>query len=287
MFKISPRDSFPEYQPGPRGRKEKVLSSVLLVEKNEGLAILTLNRPQAKNALNMKLHAALYQAFTDLQGDPDIGAVILTGAGSAFCAGLDLKELSAKGFQPRNEDLAQDTRHVYDTVRGFDRPIIGAVNGAAVTGGFELALMCDILIASTEAVFADTHARVGVVPGWGISQKLPRIIGAARAKELSFTGNFLFAETAERWGLVNRVVPPEELMPACLALARDILSCHRDMIVKYKRLIDQGGMTTLAEGLALEARMNIEHALTLTPDSIAGQKRAVLERGRDQKVPRK
>ena len=116
-------------------------------------------------------------------------------------------------------------------MESFDRPIIGAINGFAITGGFEVALTCDILIASPAAKFADTHARVGVMPGWGLSQKLSRTIGIYRAKELSLTGNYLSAEQAAEWGLVNRVVPAEELLTTCRALAKDILSCVPEMVV--------------------------------------------------------
>src|SRR5262249_56634240 len=119
-------------------------------------------------------------------------------------------------------------------------PIIGAINGVAVTGGFELALACDVLIVSTAARFADTHARVGVMPGWGLSQKLARVIGIYRAKELSLTGNYLSAEQAEAWGLVNRIVPAEALLPTCEALARDMLSCVPEVVRRYKQVIDSG-----------------------------------------------
>src|SRR5262249_58026507 len=122
-----------------------------------------------------------------------------------------------------------------ETMTRCDRPIIGAINGVAVTGGFELALACDVLIASTEARFADTHARVGIMPGWGLSQKLSRLIGISRAKQLSLTGNYCSAEQACAWGLVNRVVPPAELLPTCRALAADMLSCDREVMLAYKR----------------------------------------------------
>src|SRR5690606_38485955 len=129
---------------------------------------------------------------------------------------------------------------------------IGAVNGFAITGGFELALMCDVLLASTAAKFADTHGRVGLLPVWGLSQKLPRIIGAARARELSFTGNFLDAETAERWGLVNHVLPPAELMPAALKLAHEMAQVEPALLQKMKRLIDDGLALPYADALRLE-----------------------------------
>jgi enoyl-CoA hydratase len=155
----------------------------------------------------------------------------------------------------------------------------------AVTGGFELALACDVLVASTEARFADTHARVGIMPGWGLSQKLPRLIGIARAKELSFTGNYLSAERAEAWGLVNRVVPPAELLPVCRALAADMLSCDPDVLRAYKRVIDDGYATTFGEGLGLEKARSRDHAASVTPEKIAARRALVQARGRAQVRP--
>ena len=188
---------------------------LVLTEKEEGVCLVTLNRPDALNALSSALRAALAETLIELSRDSDTEVIILTGAGRAFTVGLDLKELGGE------VDAASTTSSV-DLSEAMDRlpqPVIGAVNGFAITGGFELALMCDFLIASPEARFADTHARVGVVPGWGLSQRLPRLIGINRAKELSLTGNFLDAQTAEAWGLVNRVVPAEQLLPVARSLA--------------------------------------------------------------------
>ncbi len=259
---------------------------LVLVEKEDGIAIVTLNRPKAMNALSQALVSSIARAFSELEKDEGTGVVILTGAGRAFCAGLDLKELSAQGATQSeagaSEPLGSDTLDMIDIIHAFDRPIIGAINGVAITGGFELALACDILIASTEARFADTHARVGVLPGWGLSQKLSRMIGIGRAKELAFTGNYLPAEQALAWGLVNRVVPPDELLPVCRTLAADILSCVPGMVSSYKRVIDQGYGMTFAEGLRMERETSREHARKLTAEFIATQRRGVQERGRKQ-----
>ena len=192
---------------------------VLLIEKSEGIATLTLNRPQAMNALSRQLRAAIVSAFDQLREQQDVDVVILTGAGRAFCAGLDLKELGGESGGGSDVGDAVSGTTMVRALAQFDRPIIGAINGFAITGGFELALACDVLIASTAARFADTHARVGILPGWGLSQKLSRAIGIYRAKELSLSGNYLSAEQAAEWGLVNRVVEPAELLPACRALA--------------------------------------------------------------------
>jgi len=255
---------------------------VLLVEKKDGLATLTLNRPKAMNALSRELVSRIGQAFTDLKEDGETAVVILTGAGRAFCAGLDLKELSEEAVGER-ETEASDTLDAIDVLYRFDRPIIGAINGTAITGGFELALACDFLIASTEARFADTHARVGVLPGWGLSQKLSRMIGIGRAKELAYTGNYLSAEQALAWGLVNRVVEPDDLLPVCRTLAAEILSCVPGLVSKYKRVIDEGYGMPLSEALRMERETSKEHARKLTADFIASQRQGVQERGRKQK----
>lgn len=255
--------------------------SVLLVEREGGVATLTLNRPEAMNALSRALRHALAAAFREVAEDPAIGAVILTGNGRAFCAGLDLKELGGETGDGSPGALLEET-DLMRALRACPVPVIGAVNGFAITGGFELALGCDLLIASTQARFADTHARVGIVPGWGLSQLLPRRIGIGRAKELSFTGNFLDAQGALAWGLVNRVVEPDELLTNCRSLARDMLSCDRATLLAVKRVYDEGYQTTLGEGLRLEGRTSIEHARAVRPEHVASRRRDVQSRGRSQ-----
>jgi len=256
---------------------------VLLVDKKDQIATLTLNRPKSMNALSTELRDALEGAFADLTNDSDIRVAIITGAGRAFCAGLDLKELAqGKGLI---EELAQKRKarmNLATPFKAFGRPVIGAINGPAITGGFELALACDILIASTQASFADTHARVGIIPGSELSQKLSRLIGIYRAKEVSLTGNFIDADQALAWGIVNRVVAPENLIPTCLGIANDIKSCPDDMIRKYKTLIDDGFQLTYADGIELERKMNSAHFQTLQAETIAERRKGVMERGRDQ-----
>lgn len=254
---------------------------VLLIEKQDGVVTLTLNRPQAMNALSRELRAAVVRAFAAIRDDSECAAVILTGAGRAFCAGLDLKELGGEAGSPGDRDAVTGTEFIRSVLE-CDRPVIGAINGPAITGGFELALACDFLIASSAARFADTHARVGIVPGWGLSQRLPRLIGIGRAKELAFTGNFLSAEQAAAWGVVNRVVAPEELLPTCRALAREIRSCVPEAIRAIKRAIDGGYALSLAEGLELEGALSRSYGQSVTPELIAQRRQAVVERGRRQ-----
>ena len=246
-----------------------------------GCAVVTLDRPRARNAMSLALRRELVIAFDRLRADPAIRVVVLTGAGDAFCAGLDLKELGAARDPSAALVSAEDIDPVLAMAR-FDRPIIGAINGPAITGGFELALACDLLVASTRARFADTHARVGVLPGWGLSQKLPRIIGVQRAKDLAFTGNFLDAERAEAWGLVNRVVAPEALLPEALALAGDMLQADPAMLVAYKRLIDEGMAMNLADALRHEKACSRASATAIAAATIDGRRREIAERGRAQ-----
>jgi enoyl-CoA hydratase len=253
--------------------------TVLLVERADGVAQLTLNRPEALNALNLELRQALEHTFRALQKEGDVRVVILTGAGRAFSAGVDLKELGAATSMDRSG--AAETS-MLAAIRDFDGPIVGAINGHAITGGFELALACDVLVASRSAVFADTHARVGILPGWGLSQKLPRLIGISRAKELSFTGNFLPAEQALAWGLVNHVVEQGDLLTTCRQLATDMLSCEPRTLRAYKRMIDDGFATSFGEGMKMESKRSIEHMAGVTPESVAERRAGIQQRGRAQ-----
>jgi enoyl-CoA hydratase len=257
---------------------------VLLIDKSDGIATLTLNRPDSMNALSTRLRRALAAAFSELNDDDETQVVILTGAGErAFCAGLDLKELggeAAASDQPG--DGPGDDRDPVRVMDAFDRPIIGAINGVAITGGFEIALACDVLIGSTAARFADTHARVGIMPGWGLSQRLSRVIGLYRAKELSLTGNFLSAEQAEAWGLLNRVVEPEILLDTCRALAKDMISCQPGMVPAYKDVIDRGFAVAFGEGRDVEREANRARMSDVTPERIAAARKQVQARGREQ-----
>ena len=253
--------------------------SVLLVEKARGVATLTLNRPAALNALNRELRGAIEETFLELQRDGETRVVILTGAGRAFSAGIDLKELGSAQSMSRS---GVTEASMIAALHEFEGPILGGINGHAITGGFELALACDVLVASSAAVFGDTHARVGIVPGWGLSQKLPRLIGISRAKELSFTGNFIDAAQAERWGLVNHVVAPAELLPLCQSLAADMLSCEPRSLRRYKRMIDEGYAGTLADGLRMEATVSRTHVRGVSSDAIAARRVAIQQRGRAQ-----
>ncbi len=219
----------------------------LLVEPHaDGFATLTLNRPEKLNTLSIALRQELAQAVAVLEADPAVHVLVLTGAGRAFTAGLDLDEWSqapAAGAWDHDAVAA---------LRQFRGPVIGAINGLAITGGVEMALACDLLIASTAARFADTHVKVGLLPGWGGSVRLQQRVGPHRAKEMALTGRFVGAEEALAWGLVNRVVAPEQLLPAAAALARELLAHPPAGVAAYKRLLDDEAALPLGEALAFE-----------------------------------
>jgi len=225
----------------------------VLYEQQDAVAIITLNRPEALNALSVQLRAELAEALQRAEADDSVRAIVLTGAGDrAFSAGLDLKEISsdpsklgsATGFKP----AASPAKALQDCTC----PVIAAINGFAITGGFELALLCDVMIASENASFGDTHAAVGVMPGWGLSQRLSRIIGPSRAKEMHFGCQRIDAQTACDWGLVNRVVPLAELRAHAIELAHSFAKHDPVVIREMKRVLDEGYGVSFAEGMEIE-----------------------------------
>lgn len=259
------------------------MTDLVLLEKADGVATVTLNRPQAMNALSKALRSRLFEVMTAIDADDEVRAVVLTGAGErAFTAGLDLKELGSQAGALGSANATGADENPVKAIELCRKPVIGAINGVAITGGFEVALACDILIASENARFADTHARVGVMPGWGLSQKLSRLIGISRAKELSLSGNFLDAVTAERWGLVNRVVPAGALLATARQLAADIASADAAFIAAYKRLIDDGFARPFGEAMALEHERSSAANRAVTPEAVEARRAAVQERGRAQ-----
>lgn len=253
------------------------------IDRDDAVAIVTLNRPEAMNALSAALRAELAEAMTALEADDSVRVIILTGAGEkAFTAGLDLKELGSDTSNLGDANASEARRNPVKAIEQCTKPVIGAINGVAITGGFEVALACDVLIASTQARFADTHARVGIMPGWGLSQKLSRLIGIYRARELSFTGNFLDAQTACDWGLVNRVVAPAALLDEARKLAHDMASVDPQMLRTYKALINQGFERNFTEGMALEADLSSAANQRVSADEVEARRRAVMDRGRTQ-----
>jgi enoyl-CoA hydratase len=227
--------------------------------------------------MNTAMTEELSQAVDEIAKDEEIAVLILTGAGRAFCAGRDLKE--ALRFDQRQPA----TISVMEKIRNLSIPTICAVNGYAVTGGMELVISCDIIVASENAMFADTHARAGLVPGGGMSQVLPRLVGPNKAKELSFTGRYISAQEALQIGLVNRVVPPDALLSVAEEIARDILSCNQQALQKMKYLIDKGMNTTLEAGLVLEALEILrwrESQRNLEPEQTEQTRQQLLQKGK-------
>ncbi len=253
------------------------------VEYEDNIAVITLNRPEAMNALSMALREQLAMICGDIRRDDKVRAAVLTGAGErAFTAGLDLKELGSDSGTLSRKDMTPEVQNPALAIAACAKPVVGAINGVAITGGLELALGCDILIASENARFADTHVRVGVMPGWGLSQKLSRLIGISRAKEMSLSGNFVDAQTASEWGLVNRVVPTEELLNAAKQLARDIASADPAHVAFYKGLIDEGYGMNFADAMAMEDERSRRANAQVSGADVEAQRQKVLERGRGQ-----
>jgi enoyl-CoA hydratase len=265
-------------------------TEVVLVQVDSGVATITLNRPDSRNALSLDVLRALPRAVRDCDERDDVRAIVLTGADPAFCAGLDLKELAAgrlsaevapttssggeDGGRPRWRGPLPPTRV----------PIIGAVNGVAVTGGLELALACDLLIASEHARFADTHARVGIMPGWGLTVLLPQAVGLRRAKQMSVTGNYVDAATALAWGLVNEVVPHAELLTTAHQLAADVASNDPDAVARLLQTYREGSELSGADAWGLEgevARSWLPGG-AVDPAEVERRRQAVVDRGRSQ-----
>ena len=227
------------------------MTDLVLVETAHRVRTVTLNRPEARNALDSALQRASAQALVAADEDDEVDVVILTGTDPAFCAGLDLRELGSTGANLQGSADSRATSP-FGALWTMRKPVIGAINGAAVTGGFEVALTCDFLVASERARFADTHARVGVSPGGGMSVNLPMAVGLRKAKELSLTGNYLDAHEALALGLVNHVVPHTELLPVARRLARDIADNDQRAVRHLKRLYDRGAKLTVGDAIELE-----------------------------------
>ena len=259
------------------------MSDVVLLEIRDRIATVTLNRPEARNALSSEVLRALTARLGEADGSDDVDVVILTGADPAFCAGLDLKELgsSARNLGGGAGPSTPATNRLQGPFPQMTKPVIGAINGVAITGGFELALNCDFLVASERAKFGDTHARVGVMPGWGLTVLLPQAIGVRRAREMSFTGNFVGAAEALQLGLVNRVVAHADLLPTARQLALDIIGNDQPGVRQIRRTYaaitrDQSGWDIEAtDGAAWRRSM-------FSADKVAERRDGIMSRGRDQ-----
>ncbi|KAK9182181.1 hypothetical protein WN944_025324 [Citrus x changshan-huyou] len=221
---------------------------ILVTRDPMGIAYVTINRPKSLNSLTRSMMADMAQAFKSLDKDESVLVIILSGSGRAFCSGVDLTS-AEDVFKGDVKDVETDTVAQMERCR---KPIIGAISGFAVTAGFEIALACDVLVAAKGAKFIDTHARFGIFPSWGLSQKLSRIIGPNRAREVSMAATPITAEQGERWGLVNHVVEEGELLKKARAVAEVMIKNNQDLVLRYKAVINDGLKLDLGHALALE-----------------------------------
>ncbi len=257
------------------------MSDVVLYEVSERIATITLNRPEARNALSSEVLRLLPQRMKEADVDEGVDVVILTGTDPAFCAGLDLKELgsSAGNLGATGADGAPNRDGVRGPFPSMSKPVIGAVNGVAITGGFELALNCDFLVASEHAKFGDTHARVGVMPGWGLTVLLPQAIGVRRAREMSYTGNFMLAEEALQFGLVNHVVAHDQLIATTRRLALDMIGNDQPGVRQIRATYDE--ITRDHAGWQIEATNAARWQREMfSPEKVEARRIAIQERGR-------
>src|ERR1043166_6963224 len=246
----------------------------ILLERRGAVGIVTLNRPQALNALNAALVAEIGSAFDDLEADPAIGAIVLTGNEKAFAAGADIKEMAEKTYmQAYQEDFI--TRG-WERVAQCRKPVVAAVGGFALGGGCEVAMMCDIVIAAENAHFGQPEINLGTMPGAGGTQRLPRFVGKAKAMDLCLTGRMMDAAEAERAGLVARVVPAASLMDEAMKVAETIASMSLPALMIAKESLNRAFETTLAEGMKFERR--VFHSLFATADQKEGMAAFVAKR---------
>jgi enoyl-CoA hydratase len=225
--------------------------SSLLLTKESGIGIVTINRPKVLNALNIDVFGELHGMFTEIENDPDIRVVILTGAGKAFVAGVDI--LGMKDDNPVTiQRFIKIARQAGDAIYSLSKPVIAAINGYAFGGGNELALACDLRIASVNAQFGQQEINLGIVPGGGAMQKLPRLVGMAKAKEIVFTGEVFNAQTALEIGMINKVVPAENLMDEAKDMARKLLNKSSIALAYATKSMNSGMDMSLSSAMDMD-----------------------------------
>lgn len=237
----------------------------ILLERKDKVGVITLNRPKALNALNAQLMHDVLAAAEELDADPGIGAIVITGSAKAFAAGADIKEMSDKSYM---DMYLNDWFVDWERLGRIRKPLIAAVAGYALGGGCELAMMCDILLAADTAKFGQPEIKLGVIPGMGGSQRLTRAIGKAKAMDLILTGRMMDAEEAERAGLVARIIPADELQAEALEVAQTIAGLSLPSVMIAKEAVNRAFETTLTEGLRFERR--VFHSLFATADQAEG-----------------
>jgi enoyl-CoA hydratase len=231
-----------------------VTYNTLLYEKEGNIGIVTINRPDSLNALNGEVYTELYELFQEIEGDAEVRVVILTGSGEkAFVAGSDIVEMQPQSSTEINRFI-EKCRLASDRIYNLSKPVIAAINGYALGGGCELTMCCDLRIASEKARFGQPEINVGVIPGGGGTQRLTRLIGMTRAKELLYTGDMIDARTALDYGLVNKVVPPDSVMNEAKELAGKLLTKSGRILALAKAAATSGAGMSLPDGLDLEAQ---------------------------------
>ncbi len=223
----------------------------LILTREAGIGIVTINRPKAMNALNMEVFAELYAMFTEIENDPEIRVVILTGAGKAFVAGADILEMKDK-TSVNVEDFVKIARKAGDAIYHLSKPVIAAINGYAFGGGEELSLACDLRIASENAQFGQQEINLGIIPGGGAIQRMTRLVGMTKAKEIVYTGDVFDARTALEIGFINKVVPDDKLMDEARALARKLLGKSSVALAYAKKAFNTGADMSLQAGMDLD-----------------------------------
>jgi enoyl-CoA hydratase len=226
----------------------------IIYEVTEGIAWITLNRPERLNALSPSMLDEWIDAIETAGKDEEVRVIVVTGAGRAYCTGLDLKSLGNAKVENGEVGGERDAAGigVIEAIQNCPKPVIGMINGHCITGGLETLYGFDLVVASEEARFADTHAKWGLRPTWGLSQRMPRTLGMMRAKELSFTCRMFGAEEAKELGLVNRVVPADKLREETIALAKLIMPNSAEAIAAIKDLFNKGMELALKDGLKYE-----------------------------------
>lgn len=244
----------------------------IIVEKKNKVGQITLDRPEALNALSIGLIAELAEAVEAFDADNSVGALLLTGSDRAFAAGADIKEMQGLGW-PAVYD--EDFGAAADRIGQCRKPIVAAVAGFALGGGCEIAMMCDVILAADTAKFGQPEIGLGITPGWGGTQRLTRAVGKAKAMEMCLTGRMMDAEEAERAGLVSRVIPADELLDEALKTAEKIAGMSRITAKLVKEAVNRSYEVSLAEGIRFERR--VFHASFGTGDQQEGMK-AFLEK---------
>jgi enoyl-CoA hydratase len=255
---------------------------LVLVDVEDRVATVTLNRPEARNAISAELHEQLDETITGLDARDDVGCMVLTGADPAFCAGMDLKALASERRAVQQERQRRPARRA-GMLPPHDTPVIGAINGPTVTGGLELALCCDFLVASERARFADTHARVGVMPGGGLTIRLPQTVGIDRARRMSLTGDYIDAETARDWGLVVEVVAHESLLGRAHEIAAAVASIPSEYLAELRHGYDRIGALSGPEAFTAEtAWSRAWMAERFDQTRLSTEREKIVARGREQ-----